>query len=112
VEVTGSYWVVSSVTPPPTSTKAPPDAPSIQNWEFFCSTVTGEMEVTIQWTDRATDEAGYRIIRDDGIAAELPANSSSFTETILLGSGESATYYIEVYNPTGAVRSTPIKLAC
>jgi len=112
VDLAGSYWVVGSVTPPPTASNAPPDAPSIQKWDFFCSTVTGEMEVTIQWTDRATDESGYRVIRDNGIAAELPANSSSYTETILLGSGESATYFIEVYSAAGAVRSTPIKLSC
>jgi hypothetical protein len=58
------------------------------------------------------DEAGYRIIRDNGIAAELPANSTSFTETILLATGESATYYIEVHDATGSVRSSPIKLTC
>lgn len=112
VDVAGSYWVVGSVTPPPTATKAPPDAPSIQKWDYFCSTVTGEMEVTILWTDRATDEEGYRVIRDNGIAAELPANSTSYTETILRSTGESVTYNIEVHNATGTLRSTPIKLTC
>jgi hypothetical protein len=112
VDVAGSYWVVGSVTPPPTGTQAPPDAPSIQKWDFSCNTVAGEMEVTILWTDRATDEAGYRVIRDNGVAAELPANSTSFTETILLATGESATYYIEVHDATGSVRSSPIKLTC
>jgi hypothetical protein len=112
VDVVGSYWVVASVTAPPTITAAPPAAPSIQKWDFFCSTVSGEMEVTISWTDRASDEAGYRVIRDEGVVAQLPANSANYTETILLSSGESVTYYIEVYNSAGSVRSTPIKLAC
>ncbi len=112
VDVAGSYWVVVSVTPPATATKAPPDAPSVQKWDFFCSTVTGEMEVTIIWADRAVDETGYRIIRDEGVAAELPPNSTKYTETILLSSGESVTYYVEVYNSAGSVRSTPIKLVC
>jgi len=112
VEVTGSYWVVSSVTPPPTVTKAPPQAPSIQKWDFFCSTVTGEMTITILWTDRASDETGYRVIRDNAAVADLPANSTTYTETILLATGESATYYIDVYNSTGSVRSSPIKLTC
>jgi hypothetical protein len=112
VDVTGSYWVVSSVTPPPTVTKAPPDAPSVKKWNFFCNTVTGQMDVTILWTDKASDETGYRVIRDEGIAAQLPPNSTQYTETILLGSGESVTYYIEVYNSAGSTRSTPIKLTC
>jgi len=111
-DVVGSYWAVSSVTPPPTSTKAPPPAPSVQKWDFYCSTVTGQMEVTIKWTDNANDEAGYRVIRDEEVAAELPANSANYTETILLASGESVTYYIEVYNSAGSTRSTPIKLTC
>ncbi len=112
VDVTGSYWAVASVTPPPTKTPAPPDAPSIQKWDFFCNSVTGQMDVTINWTDNANNETGYRIIRDTGVASELPANSSTYTESILLSSGESVTYYIEVYNITGPVRSTPIKLTC
>ncbi|HKJ38037.1 MAG TPA: SH3 domain-containing protein [Anaerolineales bacterium] len=112
VEVTGSYWAVSSVTPPPTKTPAPPAAPSIQKWDFFCNSVTGEMNTTIQWTDNANNEIGYRVIRDNTIISELPANSSTYTETILLSSGESVTYFIEVHNVTGSVRSTPINLTC
>lgn len=113
VDVTGSYWVVASVTPPPTKTPSPPDTPSLQKWDFFCNSVTGEMNVTIQWTDNATNETGYRIIRDAGVASEMPPNSSTYTETILLASGESVTYFIEVYNAAGSVRSTPpIKLTC
>jgi len=112
VEVAGSYWVVVSVTPPPTATKAPPNAPSVQKWDFFCSTATGQMEATITWTDKASDETGYRVIRDEGVAAQLPPNSTKYNETILLGSGESVTYYIEVYNSAGSTRSAPIKLTC
>jgi hypothetical protein len=110
VEVKGSYWVVSSVTPPPTATKAPPSAPSIQNWEFFCS--AGQMTITILWTDRASNESGYRVIRDDVVVAELPADSNRYTETITVDADESVTYYIEVYGPSGTVRSTPIRLSC
>jgi len=113
VEVTGSYWVVASVTPPPTKTPAPPDAPSLQKWDFFCNSVTGEMNVTIEWKDNANNETGYRIIRDTGVVSELPANSSTYTETILLSSGESVTYLVEAYNSAGSTRSTPpIKLTC
>jgi hypothetical protein len=92
VEVKGSYWVVSSVTPPPTATKAPPSAPSIQNWEFFCS--AGQMTITILWTDRASNESGYRVIREDVVVAELPADSNRYTETITVAADESVTYYI------------------
>jgi hypothetical protein len=112
VEVSGSYWGVPTLTPPPTATLAPPIAPSINKWDFYCNAVTGNMDVTIKWTDQATNETGYRVIRDNGVIAELPAGSSIYIETIPLGAGESVTYYIEVYNVTGSVRSVPIKLTC
>jgi len=110
VEVTGSYWVVSSVTPPPTATRKPPQAPSIQNWEFLCS--VGQMTIKIDWTDRSDNETGYRVFRDGGLVAELPANSTTYTETIALLTGDSAEYFIQVYNSTAEVNSTPFKLTC
>jgi hypothetical protein len=110
VEVTGSYWVVSSVTPPPTATLPPPLAPSIQKWDFFCS--LGNMSITITWTDRATNEAGYRILRNGEVVAELPADSTTYTEKIELLAGESAIYVIQVYNVTDTVNSSQIRLTC
>jgi hypothetical protein len=110
VEVTGSYWVVPSVTPPPTATLAPPQAPSVQNWEYFCS--AGQMTITIEWTDRATNETGYRVLRDGESIAELAANSSSYTETIALLSGESVEYYLQVYGPGGTANALIGKLTC
>jgi hypothetical protein len=110
VEVTGSYWVVPSVTPPPTATLAPPPAPSVQNWEYFCS--AGQMTITIEWTDRATNESGYRVLRDGESIAELAANSSSYTETIALLSGESVEYYLQVYGPGGTASALIGKLTC
>jgi len=112
VEVTGSYWVVSSVTPPPTSTRPPPEAPSIQKWDFFCSSVTDEMTITIIWTDRATNETGFRVFRDGGLVAQLPADSTAYTETIPLLTGQSAEYRIEVFNSTGSESSSAFKLTC
>ena len=110
VEVSGSYWVVSSVTPPPTATKAPPAAPSIQEWVFSCN--IGQVTVNIKWTDRAVDENGYRVIRDDQVVAALPADSKSYIETIPYTPGDKFVYYIEVYNVTGPVRSTPMQFTC
>lgn len=110
VELAGSYWAVPSVTPPPTATLAPPPAPSIQNWEYFCS--GGQMTVTIQWTDRATNETGYRVLRDGQSIAELAANSTTYTESIALLSGESVEYYLQVYGPGGTSNALVGKLTC
>jgi hypothetical protein len=110
VELSGSYWVVPTVTPPPTATIAPPQAPSIQDWHFDCS--SGTMTFEMKWEDRATNETGYRIFRNGEAVAELPANSSSFTESIPLVSGEDTTYYLQVYGPSGTANSSLIKFSC
>ena len=109
VEVTGSYWAVPSVTPPATATIAPPQAPSLQDWHFECS--GGNMTFTISWTDKASNETGYRIHRDDQVI-ELPANSTAFVETIPLLSGESVEYYLEIYSPSGSASTPRIKINC
>ena len=70
------------------------------------------MTVSIKWTDRATDESGYRVIRDDQAVAELPADSKSYAETIPYTSGDQFVYFIEVYNVTGPVRSSPMQFSC
>lgn len=110
VEVTGSYWAVASVTPPPTASPAPPAPPSIQEWDFRCN--VGQVTVNIKWTDRAVNESGYRVIRDEEVAAELPADSNSYAETIPYESGDKFIYFIEVYNVTGPVRSTSMQFTC
>jgi hypothetical protein len=110
VEIKGSYWSVPSVTPPPTVTPAPPAAPALQEWTFNCN--VGLMTVSIRWTDRAADESGYRIIRNDQSVAELPAGSNTYTETIPYASGDRFVYFVEVYNPNGFTRSTAIQFTC
>jgi hypothetical protein len=109
VEVKGSYWAVPSVTPPATATLAPPQAASVQDWHFECS--GGTMTFTLTWTDRASNETGYRVHRDDQVI-ELPANSTSFTESIPLLSGESVEYYLEVYGPGGSAGTPRMKITC
>ena len=106
----GSYWMVPTVTPPPTATMPPPLAPANRKWDYSCS--GGNATVNLTWEDKATNETGYRIFRDGEQVAELPANSTSFTETVPLESGESATYYLQVYGPSGAVNTSTITISC
>ncbi len=108
----GSFWTVASVTPPPTSTGIPPQAPIIQKWDFFCNAVTGQTDVTIQWKDTSGGETGYRVIRDNVAVADLPANSTEYSETIALVSGESASYAIEVYTADFKASSSTFTITC
>ncbi len=109
-ETSGSYWLVPTVTPPPTGTMPPPLAPANRKWDYSCS--GGNATFSLTWEDKATNETGYRIFRDGEQVAELPANSTSFTETIPLESGKSATYYLQVYGPSGTVNTSNITIDC
>jgi uncharacterized protein YraI len=109
-DATGSYWTVPSVTPPPTATSAPPRAPSIEKWEFFCS--SGTLTFTVNWTDNATNEAGYRIFRNGEGVVELPANTITYTDTYALPADQSVEYYIQVFGPSGTANSSVMRMRC
>lgn len=109
-EASGSYWAVPTLTPPPTATMPPPQAPAIQKWDYSCG--IGNLTFTLTWEDKATNEEGYRVFRDGEQIAELPANSTSWTETIPLESGETVSYYLQVYGPSGRVNTSIIEVSC
>ncbi len=110
VELAGSYWVVPTLTPPPTATLAPPQAPSLTNWTYDCS--GGNLNFSLQWEDRATNETGYRIFRNGEAVVELPANSTAFTESVPTEDGKETTYYLQVYGASGTANSSLIKVSC
>ena len=110
-DVAGSFWVVSSVTPPPTATIPPPLAPAV-TWEFNCDYNANQLDVSFTWTDNATNEAGYRVIRNDQPIVELPANTTAYTDTYLFDAGERVVYQIEAHNVTGNTRSSVISVTC
>lgn len=112
--VSGSTWTVPSVTPPATATPSPPSAPSISNWDYLCgySASGSNATVNLKWNDRAEDELGYRIYRDDERVMDLPANSTTYSETIDIEEGEPISYWIEVFNNAGASTTSKISFTC
>ena len=110
VDVTGSYWAVASVTPPATATSAPPLAPIILEWNFFCE--GGNLNFTVTWRDDASDETGYRIFRNGEAIVELPANSTTHTDLYDVPSDQSVEYYVQVYSPTGSANTSIMRMRC
>ena len=110
VEVTGSYWAVASVTPPPTATSAPPRQPGIIEWNFSCG--VGMLTFTVTWADNASDEAGYRIFRNGEAIVELPADSTIYTDLFNVSAAQSVEYYIQVHSPVGTANSSIMRMRC
>ena len=110
VEVVGSYWTVASVTPPPTATSAPPRAPGIVKWEFSCS--GGTLTFNVIWADNSNDETGYRVFRNGEQAAELPADTTTYTDNFAVSGDQSVEYYIQVYSDAGNGNSGVMRMKC
>ncbi|MFN8413591.1 MAG: SH3 domain-containing protein [Anaerolineales bacterium] len=108
----GSIQAVPTVTAPPTPTGKAPEGVSLQKWDIFCNFQTGNADVTIKWSDKSNDETGYRVIRDGNLIVELPANTTSYSETIPLVTGQSASYSVTVFNAIGSESSSTITLTC
>jgi hypothetical protein len=97
----GSFELLPEVTPPPTIAKEVPAAPAWASlsdaWRYECA--AGSVTVTLQWTDRADNETGYRIYRNGELIDELPAGSNFYTD--ILNAGSSLAYSIRAYNDAG-----------
>jgi uncharacterized protein YgiM (DUF1202 family) len=111
VTPSGSLATVPTVTAPATPQSGSPENVSLQSWNISCNYATNEANVTIEWSDK-DGETGYRVFRNNELVAELSANSSQFTETITLLSGQSAGYYVVAFNIAGETSSKSITLKC
>ena len=109
----GNYLTVPTVTAPPRPDGNAPTAPSFpQNaWSYFCYGAD-QADITLSWNDKADNEAGYRILRDGEVVADLPPNSTTFAETIKLASGQSVNYQIRAYNVLGESNSPVARMTC
>jgi len=111
VTPTGSFAAVATVTAPPTPEGDVPEGVTLQKWDIFCNFQTNQADISIKWSD-TDNETGYRIIRNDEVVAELAENSTQFTETIDLLSGQSVGYSVTAFNLIGSANSKTIPLSC
>lgn len=106
----GSVHTLAEITPPPSATPAPPSAPRGLTYNFSCTFT--DVTVNLSWIDVATNESGYRVLRNDASIVELPANTIQYTDVTAASSGSSFTYAIEVFNEAGTTRSGSISFSC
>jgi hypothetical protein len=113
-DVVGGYSApaITLITIPPTPTAAYLYAPSLQKYVYGCDDLNGTFSFQLIWEDRAGSETGYRIFRDGGLVAELPAGSTGFAETIGMPADRSAEYTVQAYNETGSASISVQRLTC
>jgi hypothetical protein len=103
---------VPTVTAPPTAQGGDVAAPSLQRYDWFCNSQTGEADVSLRWTDKAGNESGYRIYVNGQVFIELPANTSQYNFSFRLTGGQDASIYIEAFNEAEAGSTSPITISC
>ena len=57
-----------------------PSSPGNLQYTYDCT--SGSVNISLTWVDRASDEDAYRVYRDGSLVDELPAGSTSYTETV------------------------------
>jgi hypothetical protein len=107
----GNIAAVPTVTAPPTQQGGAVAAPSITKWTYACGG-DGRADLTIDWIDKATNEAGYRIYMNGEVIKELPADSTQFASSVLVPAGLTVEFYVEAFNTTGKAQSVVYTFSC
>jgi hypothetical protein len=107
----GDMAGIPTVTAPPTVQGSTLRPPVIDRWTYAC-TGNGRADLTVQWTDRSTSESGYRIYMNGQVLVELPADSNSFSSSVLISAGGTANIYIEAFSTSGSATSSTFNFSC
>lgn len=108
----GDYEAVAEVTPEAGGQNQVPARPGSLFYNYLCTNGGTTVTTDLSWTDAADNENGYRVYRFDTIIADLPANSTSYTDNTTISPGSGLTYYVEAYNNAGASARRTASFTC
>jgi uncharacterized protein YraI len=110
----GSMAALPTVMPPPVPSAVPPNAPAWSAYNYTCAFASGGNSLTMNltWTDRANNEQGYTVYRDEQPIATLGVDANSYVDTAFVATGKSLSYRVEVFSASGRASSSTIKGSC
>lgn len=95
----------------PTSAAGNLQAPVGLTYYFDC-TAPPDIKVDLSWTDQSNNEAGFRVYRDGVPVANLPANTTFYTDIFIGSTSVIYTYRVSAYNESGEAMGNPISFSC
>jgi hypothetical protein len=95
----GSFDVLPEITPPPVAVQ-PPGKPGMGAWNYSCD--NSSLTTVLAWTPPQGDVNGYRVYRESTKVTDLPAGTTTYTETIDFTYGSTISYSVEAFNEAGA----------
>ena len=105
----GGFDTLPEVTPQAVSQGAPARPGSII-YNFSCD--NSSLTTSLSRADSADNENGYHVFRLGNQIADLPANSTSYSDTVNYTLGTQMTYSIEAYNDAGVSEQRSITFTC
>jgi len=106
----GSFASLPEVTPQATVNVSVPNRPGSLFFNYKCDSST--TTTTLTWADTADNENGYHVYRLGNLIADLPANSTSYTDVANVSPGVQLTYSVEAYNSSGASAQRSASFTC
>ena len=107
----GDYAALPEATPD-APTPGVPSRPGSLYYNYSCTNGATVVSTNLTWADTSDNENGYRVYRFDTMIADLPANSTSYTDTTNITYGSTLTYYVEAYNAAGASARRTASFSC
>ncbi len=110
ITIVGNTQNIPEVTPPPLTPAGVPARPGKLTAVASCN-ATSTTNV-LNWIDNANNENGYYVFRNGNRIADLPANSTTYTDIVNISPGEQITYSVQAYNDVGASSQLTITSLC
>ena len=107
----GDIARVPTVTQPATPAAGPPTAPSLARYDYFCNG-QGQIELSLRWTDKSSNESGFRVYINGKGFAELPADTTEYSLSFDRNGASSATFNIEAFNQGGQASTSVVTITC
>jgi hypothetical protein len=87
-----------------------PERPGSLYYNYSCN--GGDVTTTLTWADAADNEDGYRLYRYGALIADLPANTTSYLDNVIVSPGATIEYSLEAYNGVGVSEPRAGSFSC
>jgi hypothetical protein len=107
-------YTVPVVIATPMSTPFPPNTPVWSVYKYTCELVDGggTMTMNLAWTDRSSNEDGYKVYRDKQVIATLAPNATYYVDVAFVATGKTLSYSVEAFNQDWQASSSTITYGC
>jgi hypothetical protein len=106
----GSFESLPEITPQATPNLSVPSRPGSLFFNYSCD--SNSVTTTLSWADTSNNESGFHVYRLGNLIADLPANSTTYTDVANVQPTTQLTYSVEAYNASGSSPQRSVTFTC